>query len=280
MVSGLPPGAQNAYIEIIQRHGTRNGGPVKGDGSFEIWKLDPGTYTIDAVWDRPDGTRLQSSPAEIEVTDSNIDHIGLNMIPPMDLSGHVVFEDERARPTQPGQLHLGFVAPVGSMPKTIEIDANDSFHVTGLAPDRYRIAPQWGYAYVKSMQLGPAQIDGAVLDLRNGSAGTSLTLVVSSAVASISGTVSDDTGSAAHAYVVIMPEAPDAGWASRFVETKPDGAYNLTGVPPGKYKIAAMSRSDYDQVSQLGDLDAYLDTEPIEVGAGDKLMKDLKSVKP
>ncbi len=279
-VPGLPAGAQNAYIEMVRQHGSMNGGPVKADGTFEIWKLAPGTYTIDAVWDRPDGTRMQSSPAEIEVTDSSIDHITLNMIPPMDLSGHVTFEDERARPTQAGQLHLSFVAPVGSMPKTTEIDANDSFHVTGLAPNQYRIVPQWGFAYVKSMQLGPAPIDGAVLDLRNGAGGTSLALVLSSAMAAISGTVSDYSGPAAHAVVVILPEVPDTGWASRFVDAKPDGTYSLTGVPPGKYKIAAMSRGEYDQESQLGKLDEYLDLEPIEVGPGDKLTKDLKSVKP
>ncbi len=277
-VSGLPPGAQNASIQIVHRHGSMNGGSVKGDGTFQIWKLDPGSYTIDAVWDRPDGTHMQSSPAEIEVTESNIDHISLNMIPPVDFSGHVTFEDEHARAAQPVQFRLSFVAPGSSVSKTVEMDPNDSFHVTGLAPDRYRVVPQWSLAYVKSMQLGPAQIDGDILDLRNGAAGTSLALVVSSAMAAIRGTISDDNGPAAHSVVVIVPEA-FTGWAYRFVDAKPDGTYTLTGVPPGKYRIAAMSRSDYDQVSQLGDLDEYLDMEPIEVGPGDKLSKDLKSVK-
>jgi len=164
--------------------------------------------------------------------------------------------------------------------KTIDLDAGDSFRVAGLAPARYRIVPQGAFAYVKSMQLGPTQIDGAVLDLRNGTAGTSLELVVSSAMAAIDGTVRDDNGLAAHAVVLIMPEVPDTGWASRFVEGKPDGTYHISGIPPGKYKIAALDRSDYNEVSRLGDLDEYLDTEPIDVGAGEKATKDLKTVKP
>ncbi len=277
-VAGLPAGAQNAYIEVVRRHGTMNGGPVKANGTFEMWKLDPGAYTIDAVWDRPDGTHMQSSPAEIEVADSNIDHIVLNMIPPMAFSGHVTFEDERARP-QPGPLRLAFEAG-GMLSKTIDMDAGDSFRVTGLAPARYRVVPQGGPIFVKSMQLGPTQIDGAVLDLRNGAAGSSLELVLSSAMAAIDGTVRDDNGPAAHAVVVVMPEVPGTGWASRFVEAKPDGTYHFSGIPPGKYKIAALDRSDYNEVSQLGDLDEYLDTEPIEAGAGEKLTLDLKSVKP
>jgi protocatechuate 3,4-dioxygenase beta subunit len=279
-VSGLPPGTQNAYIELLQRHGTTIAGNVKGDGTFAIWKLDPGTYTLAAVTDRPDGTHMQSSPAEIEVTDRNVDHISLNVILPMDLSGHVVFDDERARPAQAVQVRLVFIAPDGSFSKTIDVDANDSFRVTGLLPDRYRIVPQWGFAYVRSMQLGPAQIDGSGLDLRNGAAGTSLAMVVSSAMATINGTVSDDKGPAAHAAVVIMQEAPDTGWAFRFAEAKPDGTYTLTGVPPGKYKIAAVDQGEINELSQLGDLDDYLDMETIEVSPNDKLTKDLKSVKP
>lgn len=175
-VTGLPAGAQNAYIQMVRRHGTMNGGLVKADGTFAMWKLDPGAYTIEAVWDRPDGTPMRSSPAEIEVAESNIDHIVLNMIPPMDLSGHVTFDDERAR-LRPGPLHLVFEG--GMLSKTIDMDAGDSFHATGLAPALYRIVPQGGPVFVKSMQLGPTQIDGAVLDLRNGAAGTSLELILS-----------------------------------------------------------------------------------------------------
>jgi len=295
MVSGLPPGTQGVRVQVQQGRSAHDGGMVKADGTFEIWKMNPGKYTLYAVWTQPALVRMQSSPVEIEVADTNIDHLALNMIPPMDLNGSVAFEDEKARPqqppppppqqrsgsqqvqTRPVSRRINFIPTDSFMSPMAELFPDDSFKVTGLAPSRYHVVLTWGGAYVKSMRLGSTQIDGDILDLRNGAAGDSLTLVASSAMGSITGTVSDDTGPAAAAMVALAPESFDPMLPNRYMTTKPDGTYQIGGLPPGRYKIVAVDEANRALVMQRGALDELVDgVESIEIRANDTLTKDLK----
>ena len=52
-------------------------------------------------------------------------------------------------------------------------------HLSKVSPGRYLVHLTWG-AYVQSMLLGSTDIDGAILDLRNGSNGAALTVHASS----------------------------------------------------------------------------------------------------
>ena len=75
--------------------------------------------------------------------------------------------------------------------------------------DRVRVSP--GPAYVKAVRVGPAETAGSVLDLRYGASGVTPVILLSTAVASISGSVTDDKGPAAG--VRTSPIALD-GWRS------------------------------------------------------------------
>jgi hypothetical protein len=294
-VPGLPPGTQNAQIEVRKGRNTLSRANVKADGTFEIWKLTPGKYTIDAVWNPANGTHMQSSSADIEVSDANVDHVILNVIPPMDFSGHVEYDDEQARPPQPtapppqrsGNPQMPqrtpprriMIEPVdGFMSQSPDLSADDSFHLSGLAPGRYRVSLSWGY--VKSMRIGSTQADGAVLDLRQGAPGTSLTLVLSSAMGSVTGTVSDDRGPLATAMVALVPEDWDGMGQPRRASTKPDGAYQMANIAPGKYRIVAVDEADRNLLTYPNLVDLMDTMESIEIHANDKLTKDLKRVKP
>jgi hypothetical protein len=141
----------------------------------------------------------------------------------------------------------------------------------------------WGPAYVKGMRAGSNQIEGAILDLRNGAAGGTLTLVVSAATGDVSGTVSDEKGPVTRAMIALL----QADWdgtgpsASRFAASKPDGTYHIGSIPPGKYRIAAADEADRTLLTRGGNLEDYADVvETIEIHANDKLTKDLKRLKP
>ena len=161
----MPAGAQNVSITVRKGRSTTTGTRASPNGAFTLWKLDPGKYTLTAMWYGP-GTRMQSSPAEIEVSDANIDHVTLNFLTPMEFSVRVVYDDDGARPRQP-QSAQGQKAPpqvfriqfnpldVSATSQTVDLGPDDSFHLTGLTPNRYRVAPTWRPAFVKSMQLGP-----------------------------------------------------------------------------------------------------------------------------
>jgi hypothetical protein len=225
--------------------------------------------------------------------------VALHALPPIDLTGRVEFEDEKARPGagQPpsatgagGGRQPGAQMPMRAAPRRInmapidgwagppiELAADDSFQLTNVAPGRYRVSPAWGPAYVKSMRLGPTQIDAALLDLRQGAAGNSLTLVMSSAMGEISGTVTDENGPVATAMVALITDDWDGGPAFRYTPARPDGTYVIGTVPPGKYRIAAVDEADRTMLMRGGGVEDYLDQmESIDVRANDKLTKDLK----
>src|ERR1035441_5070855 len=47
-VTGMPEGTKNAYLQVTRVNGGQ-GAQVKPDGSFELWRLDPGKYKIRAM---------------------------------------------------------------------------------------------------------------------------------------------------------------------------------------------------------------------------------------
>ena len=186
-ISAMPRGADRVMIELRQGWNMRGGGSVKADGTFQIWRLDPGKYTISATWNA-NGQRLRTAPVEVEVAETNVDHVELRVVPPSDIAGQVEFEDEQARqppqppqrqqpqgrqqtaqqavPPQPPPLRLNIRdVSGGPSPQSVGIGADGSFRMEGVPPGRYRLAPSWGGVYVKSMRLGQTAMDGNLLDL-------------------------------------------------------------------------------------------------------------------
>jgi protocatechuate 3,4-dioxygenase beta subunit len=272
LVADVPGGAEHMTIEIMQERSQRNMGIVKPDGTFQIWRLDPGKYTI-AASGTVNGRNMRTAPVEIEVAESNIEHIELRFVAPSDIEGQVEFEGEPAPQAQPAPQarpaprHLSFVdVSGGRASQTAELAADGSFRVEGMAPNRYRVTASWGPAFVKSMRLGTTVIEGNVLDLLHGSGGAPLSVLVSSATGEISGIVRDDKGPAAGKVSLWAVD----GELYRFPMINfagSDGAYRLSGLAPGKYKLAATGDNDPEDDDT---------TEVIEVQAGDKLTRDLK----
>ena len=281
---------------------------VKADGSFQIWQLDPGKYTVIAT-----GTTstvpglgpqsgLQSTPAEVEVAGADIEHIELRMIQPFDVNVQLAFDDAKARevptmavlqggpgqppatpgaPRQPMPRRMmlrpegqTFVNPSPSMFQPIEIGADDSFTLEKLQPGRYHLIPTWG-VYVRSVTIGNTETEGDILDLRNGPAGA-VTVTLGSLMAEVSGVVSDSSGPAAGVRVVLMAER-SLGGIPTFAMSAGDGTYKFGAVPPGKYKLIAGDNEIMTQFQPGRDPAEYADiAESIDVHAGDKLSRDLK----
>jgi hypothetical protein len=160
-------------------------GFTKG-GTFEVWNVDPGRYFLTARW-TSGGQRVQTAPVEIEVGESNIENVELRVIPPSDVSGQMVFEDDQARPqpsrqnqeTKQGdrqqadgprpRVELRTVDPgMFAEPVVSDVSEDGSFHLAGVKAARYRVMLSWTSAYVKAVTLGSTVMEGNVLNLRNG----------------------------------------------------------------------------------------------------------------
>jgi len=289
-ITGLPPGIKNVMVSTFP---SGQGAGIKADGTFSLWQLDPGKYTLVAQhWGGQ--TTLMSAPVEIEVTTANIEHLELRMVPPFEIAGQLRFDDEQARqPAKPPARSDGTAPPAPPpAPRRIELrpddrqiaqmvsaaaGADDSFTLEKVQPARYHVGINWGSGYVRSVRVGETETEGDILDLRNGSSGP-LTVTVSSNFCEVSGTVSDSNGPVTDAAVVLAALEDPSNFQVRRSDSA--GAYKFR-IPPGKYKVAAV---DDDSIA-LGVRGEILDdydgvTESLDLSAGDKIGKDLVKRKP
>ncbi|MES1258119.1 MAG: carboxypeptidase-like regulatory domain-containing protein [Acidobacteriota bacterium] len=304
-VLGLPEGVGNPVVFARQSKGfgIMVTAPIKQDGSFEIWRSDPGKYMLSANF-RGGANRFErTAEKEVEVGGANVDGIELRVIPESDLPGRVDFEDDAARqllqppspatkPQQPGtqpsgqqrtpqpSIQLQNVA-MGPGPGLATFDESGIFSLKKVAAGRYRVVIRPDSLYVRSMRLGSRSVEGSLLDLSDGSDGADLSILVSAKVGSISGAVVDSQGSAPGTRVVLEPEKADAPGTRRYATAGQDGTYQFRNLAPGTYKVVAVQDSDTDSVMQMSGLDLYDDLmETVEIQPGDNVTKDLRRRAP
>ena len=278
-VLGIPEGIRADFT--IWQGGNGRTNTLNRDGGFELWRLDPGKYVLLGEWEAPNGDRVQTNGAEIEVAGTNIDNIELRVIPTGDVPGRLEFEDEQAKAAPakesgPRTVRLGLVGQLGgSRPTAVESD--DTFRLEAVPAGRYRVYISWKEAYVKSLRLGSTVVDGDMVDLRNGAGGADLFLVLSASNSSVTGKVSGDV---AGAFVALLPAEPEGlFFQPRFQTVKADGTYEITGLPPGSYRIVAVPSGDRN-VEGNSIVGHESEMEDIDVPAGEKGVKDLKRQAP
>jgi protocatechuate 3,4-dioxygenase beta subunit len=273
-VVDMPGNAQQAHLMVSQDN-EEEPADMKVDGSFELWRLDPGKYTLSAEWETPNGESVQTVGVEIDVAGSNIDNVELRVIADSDIPGRLEFEDDEAKQTSgiaDKRVSLetfgGFNFGDGAEPAVI--DADGAFHLKKVPAGKYKVQVSWGTSYVRSMRLGSTAIEGAVLDLRSGSGGADLTIVMGAANGSVSGTVTDESGHAAGLMVVLAGDDED-GIGTRSTGTKADGSYSFDHLAPGDYHIVAVPESDMAMEGTYED-----QMESVKVRPKEKVTKDLK----
>jgi len=278
-VIGIPPGVKNTFLSM----NPRGGAPVKPDGSFEMWRVDPGKYTL-TVQVNQDGLqgRFASAPTPLEVGESDVENVQIQVLPVGDLKGQVIFEDEEARkPPSTGQRRgpppvrrvLLRGSPYQSSPNA-ELGDDGMFTLKQLAAGIYRVSISSGPVYIKSMTLGPSSFDGGRLDLTSGVPDAPLILHVASSTGMISGVVRDDKGPAAGVHVAIAEESLERG-LTQSAETQEDGSYSFSKIAPGKYRLFLYDDADSEEFSMsLERFDEI--AEKIEVHDRESVTKDLK----
>ena len=239
------------------------------------------------------GAQLSSPPVEIEIGDSDVENVALQLMAAEDIRGQVNFLDEEARnppqpnpqpaqagrqtaPQRPPQRRISLRSSDGMQSSPPAVVSDDgSFTLTRVQPGRYRLLISGSRIYVQSMQLGQTAMEGAMLDLRNGSGGAPLSLRVASATGVVQGTVHDEKGPVAGVRVALSEVGGDRV-NTVITMAKEDGTYTFTGVAPGKYKILVVDDSDMGAVTQ-GTAEDYEDiAESIEVAEHQTVNQDLK----
>jgi len=304
---GRPAGAATENVHALGDVNAYLPSEVRPDGSFEIWRLDPGKYELVAEWRNPAGRQIGSSARTgVEIIDSSVEGVGLLYVPPADIRGIVQFDDEHARPRsnrqEPEELEAS--RSPGPRLRAISVDmgapdmdneqgenglvaADGSFTLRQIPPGRYEVTAEWGPVYIKSMRLGAVEMQDGLLDVSRGvPAGAQLTVVVSSKSGEVSGRVTAAHGPVSGTAGVLLVRAnPKQG--VMMSEVQPDGTYAFQDVPPGRYQLVLVDLLDWDADVAIQDgSDSENGPEPdesretvdfIEIHPGERITRDIKN---
>ena len=246
---------------------------VSPDGRFSLTGVPPGGYVLRARrLGRGGGAPPPSAPAGsgdvprvvvpplwgrtgVVVSGQNLADVAINLEPGVLVTGRLTFDG--ARPIAPSsggpapfQVSL---APIGSVnfvtaPQIARIDDAGAFGINGVPPGRYllRMAGLPAGFMVKSAIAAGRELLDAPIEISPDSPIEGILLTVSDRITELGGTLRDGTGSPAPGYtMVVFPDDPQM-WTTesrRIQGTRPatDGAYSFSGLPAGRYRIAAVT---------------------------------------
>jgi carboxypeptidase family protein len=306
-VSGAPAGA--AITIAMTQSGVSaqmpSGGPAlrarsPGDGPFQFGNVTPGHYTVSARTSPAAGPVLFAQ-AEIDVTGNDVRGVALAMQPALHLRGRIVFDASRLTP--PADLSTIRVmledatprpAAVGAAgggrgsagPATLTTDARGNFDVDGVLPGTYRISTTlmndpagW---WLRSGIVSGRDVLDAPLSVDASTSLTGAVLTFSDRHTTLSGKLDVPAGrTPSDYYIVVFPEER-AMWlprARRIQSARPatDGAYLLRDLPPGAYRLAALTDVSADDLLDRAFFEALLPASiPISLSEGEQKVQALK----
>jgi protocatechuate 3,4-dioxygenase beta subunit/Zn-dependent protease with chaperone function len=256
----VPADATISLAQVTPGGGTntRNGGPVRPDGSFMVRDLLPGAYTV-SVRLPPPSDQIASEQVVLQGGDTAT--LALTLRKANVLRGRVTFESDAARSTiQPSSVRIraeGVLATPGTsrLPAMAQplssvaffgLTARDDWTFEGIGligRPRLRVTLPEGWA-VKSIQLRGKDVTDSPLDFTDGDV-EGVEVQLTQRITTLTGLVTDERGQViADATVVVFADDPGRwGPGTRFVRTaRPDqeGRFRIQGLPPSRYMAVAL----------------------------------------
>jgi hypothetical protein len=208
-----------------------------------------------------------SGRLEVNITDSNLENLLLQLVPGADINGRVRVEDgdlqdilpqgSRGLPTAAAIAAGARIAVALSETEGFALSPNrlwpvqddGTFQIQGARASTY----SWDVAglpegtYVRSVRFGGEDVTRKAIDTTNGVGGT-LEVVLSTKAAELSGWVTNDAGEPmAGVMVTLWPKTADPSNPIRGVKgatTDQNGTFRLSGLAPGDYYVAAWEEID------------------------------------
>lgn len=255
-----------------QMYGRSIGSNIDAKGNFEIRGVIPGEYIIQAIERGTDGKNYLALKA-IDVHESDVDNIVLELNPPSEVRGRLIIEGGvQPRAIDP-QINLE------SMDSSMwgsggSVKSDGSFVILNVTPARYDIRV-FGLPedyYVKSALVGSKDVLESGLDFRSGVSGA-LEVVVSTNGGQIEGVVlnSEEQASSA-ARVVLVPDEPRRSQSRFYKDALTDqyGRFTIKGIVPGGYKLFAwedVEEGAYESSEFLKPFEALGEVKSIREGS-------------
>jgi hypothetical protein len=226
---------------------------LDAEGGFEFGDVPGGDYVIHAYGEHPDSAPgAEFAAVQLAVRNSDIDGLLVTMTAGSSISGEVIFDSASASRPSPGDFGLTVVpADLDMAPSswpTAGADEQWRFLLTGVSGSRRlvptRLPDGW---VVKEVRAGGAAIDDRPLLFgRDNQSVTDVEVVLTDRPSEVVGRLTDSRGQGVGGVWVAMfsPERdhwyPFSSYVRR-IQTRDDGTFVLTGLPPGGYYVAAVA---------------------------------------
>ncbi len=253
---------------------------------FYSLPLDTGTYYFYAICCADSG-ELQSEIVEVTLSGSEVTGVTLALAPPAQITGTITITGGPV--VSPGQkisVVLNSEGPVnfGSRLES-EVDANGSFTISNVFPDRYRleVGPLLEGAYIRSIEMNGSALHGRLLDFLGGAEGVEFKIGISADGAGMKGQVRKGKSDAPvpYARVLLFPEHRDLSIDKDECQDQTasgSGIYNFQHLAPGPYRFLVRPpsslRDDCEQAAAAM-RQGLIAGESVQLKAGEKTLKDV-----
>ena len=206
--------------------------------NFEFSDVPPGSYLV--VCTPNNGEKGLHARQLVEVVNSDVEGVTLNMVSPVAVSGAVRVEGTPRQPLEGLRVSLA-TDDLFSGRNSAEVKPDGSFEISDVIPDEYKIEVGTNQsAYVKSIRFGDAEVPDGRIDLTKGSGAVTVTLGTD--VGEVEGSVKKSNGDAAvRVRVTLIAYGSRLGRhdLSRSGFSDEEGKFHLRDVAPGEYKAFA-----------------------------------------
>jgi len=240
-------------------------------GTFSFRSVVPGQYTILAtatvVEPRVSGQAptpaAQSLPpvtprriwaqADVFVDGVAPSMVSLTMQDGLSLSGLIAFQGSAPQPSGNQRVRV-MMNPLGSTLQSLglgntsaDVDVSGRFTINGVIPGRYRVSASGAQGWsVKSVIANGVDVLDFPFDIAAGESPPNVTIQFGDRNTDLKGVLTDATGAPSADYTVVIFPDDQRYWvpfARRMRSTRPatDGKFAFVGLPPGEYRIAAVT---------------------------------------
>ncbi len=277
--AGKPAGGRAVLLSVSQRSGAVMVEPriaqAAADGTFAIDRVPPGDYAVQLTAPPPDAPRLDLKPGDVLPAPLPMD-FGMQYVTVVDrdpapvsvqasrgatIEGRIVFEGAARSSSRlrigpfPSEFDHTFVVGSGFPGITMVDDEHFRMErVTG--PRRFMLSGGDSGVYLKSAVVDGVDTTDTPFDFGVKAATYHDVELVLATASSISGRVVDDRNAPVAGCPVFVLPVDRTRWFRqsqwmKLARTTDDGAFSMTGLPPGAYRIAA--------VRTLGGAPEYVD---------------------
>ena len=224
--------------------------PLDKNGAFEVAGVAPGSYWLQAM-----DMSMVGIKVPVEVTDRDVEGVTFPAIPPVEIRGHLRFDDDEPHDLSKVQLqalrihsfHPFFREPEAETSASIPSDGAFEFHQLASAPTALRLSPPGDY-YLQSVTYNQRDVPGGVLDLTGGDGGD-LEVVVGFGTGTVNGTLDGEDRGAVAVLAAAAGVTGNTGVRSAAID--PGGRFQFPFVPPGRYYVWAIAHFDPDHWQNL-----------------------------